>query len=160
MKSEQLQIRLTPSQKAALRRLARQAGQDVSGYVLSQLLPESGRRFSSIVAQLADADDDRHLLAELHDLLATLGASELTSLPDDALRRLEPALRCRVAAMTEHACARAGSPPPRWAAEEPALESPYFAAPLRSLRLHLLKSSPVAFRRRNLFVDAAVGDRV
>jgi hypothetical protein len=28
------------------------------------------------------------------------------------------------------------------------------------LRAHLLRVSPTAFRRRNLFVDATVGDRV
>jgi hypothetical protein len=40
------------------------------------------------------------------------------------------------------------------------LEEPHFGAPLQSLRLHLLAASPVAFKRRNIFVDAAVGDRV
>ncbi len=33
------------------------------------------------------------------------------------------------------------------------------ALPAR-LRTYLLRSSPVAFKRRNLFVDATVGDRV
>jgi hypothetical protein len=28
------------------------------------------------------------------------------------------------------------------------------------LRLHLLLSAPPAFRRRNIFLDASVGDRV
>jgi len=41
-----------------------------------------------------------------------------------------------------------------------ALEVPVFATDLASLRAHLLRASPVAYRRRNLFVDAAVGDRV
>ena len=38
-KSEQIQIRVTPHQKAALKRRAKHAGQDVSSYVLSRTLP-------------------------------------------------------------------------------------------------------------------------
>jgi hypothetical protein len=42
----------------------------------------------------------------------------------------------------------------------PPLDEPHFATPLRGLRLHLLRASPVAFKRRNIFVDSSVGDRV
>lgn len=160
MKSEQLQIRLTPAQKAALRRLARRAGQDVSQYVLAKLLPDASRRFGDILGRLAEETDERYALADLNDLLAGLAADELGSLPGEGLGRLPPATRCRVAAMVEQACVRAGAEPPAWTPDEPPLDAPAFAVPLRSLRLHLLKSSPVAFRRRNIFVDASVGDRV
>jgi hypothetical protein len=37
---------------------------------------------------------------------------------------------------------------------------PSFATEPPGLRLHLLRSAPVAFMRRNLFVDASIGDRV
>ena len=160
MKSQQLQVRLTPAQKAALRRLAKQAGQDVSEYVLSRVLPDSARRFEELLVRLRDADDMRYALAGVHDLLSSLGASELASLTGNGFRDLEPGMRNRIAAMVELACVRAGAAPPSWASDEPPLEVPDFAVPLRSLRLHLLKASPVAFRRRNLFVDAVVGDRV
>jgi hypothetical protein len=40
------------------------------------------------------------------------------------------------------------------------LERPWFASSLKSLRLHLLTASPPPFRRRNLFVDSTIGDRV
>jgi hypothetical protein len=40
------------------------------------------------------------------------------------------------------------------------LERPWFAVPFASLRPHLLSAAPIAFKRRNLFVDATVGDRV
>ena len=38
--------------------------------------------------------------------------------------------------------------------------SAWFASELKSLRLHLLTKSPAPFRRRNLFVDSTLGDRV
>jgi hypothetical protein len=37
---------------------------------------------------------------------------------------------------------------------------PAFGSSLASLRLHLLTRAPVALRRRNLFADASVDDRV
>jgi len=40
------------------------------------------------------------------------------------------------------------------------LAEPWFATTLQSLRLHLLRVAPAAFRRRNLFVDAGAGGRV
>jgi len=66
----------------------------------------------------------------------------------------------RVAAMVEHASGRRGVAPPSWTRDVLPLEAPVFATDLKSLRAHLLRVSPVAFRRRNLFVDATVGDRV
>ena len=56
MKSEQLQIRVTPRQKVALKRSAAAAGVDVSTYVLSRVLPPSHDRFAEILSALrADA---------------------------------------------------------------------------------------------------------
>lgn len=162
-KSQQLQIRVTPEDKAAIRRLARDAGQDVSGYVLSRALPEARRRFAEIIRALRDADDHRYPLAELNDLLAGLTR---TQLPDAVavapleLRELSPFLQNYVAAMVEQASHQRGLPAPAWPRDVPLLEAPYFATPLRSLRLHLLRGAPVAFKRRNIFVDSGVGARV
>ena len=55
MKTAQLQIRLTPAQKALLKQRARAAGQDVSEYVLSRVAPESAVGFERAVAALRDA---------------------------------------------------------------------------------------------------------
>jgi hypothetical protein len=162
-KSEQLQIRVTPGQKAALKRLARAAGQDLSAYVLARALPEARLRFGEIVGGLRQAEDERFGLAELHDLLAGLTAGQLADAvavaPPD-LRELAPWLQNYVAAMVEQACGQEGVPPPLWVRTIAPLEWPRFAVPLKSLRLHLLRSAPVAFRRRNLFVDSGLGARV
>jgi hypothetical protein len=65
-----------------------------------------------------------------------------------------------VAAMVEHAASRKRVPSPAWTADSAALQRPWFATQLRSLRLHLLTHSPLPFRRRNLFIDSSLGDRV
>lgn len=161
MKTEQLQIRMTRAQKASLRLRARLAGLDLTAFVLSRIAPDSGMRFEGIVAALRNARGRRHALADLNDLLVdldpagfgeALASARLSGLPDEAQNR--------VAAMVEHAADRIGVPPPRWTGDIPPLEEPRFATGLRSRRAHLLRASPAAFRRRNLFVDSTVGDRV
>lgn len=160
-KSQHLQIRLTPHQKEMLKRRSAAAGQDVSSYVLARALPSSQLRFEELLARLGDGTDHRYALAELNDLLSALAPAELSGAVAQAdLGRLSPFLRNYVAAMVEQAADLKGVTPPLWTARVEPLEAPYFAAPLKRLRLHLLRSSPVPFKRRNLFVDAAVGDRV
>lgn len=160
-KSQQLQIRIAPAQKAALRRLARAAGVDVSSYVLLRLLPPEQGRFAGLLRRLTEEADRRFALAELHDILrfcAPAQFPEAVAMAD--LRDLPPWLQSYVAAMVEQAAEQKGLAPPAWVREVTPLEEPHFATPLRSLRLHLLAASPAAFKRRNIFVDAGVGARV
>ena len=162
-KTEQLQIRVTPGQKAALKRLARGAGQDVSSYVLSRTLVEPRLRFGEIVRALRDGHDHRFALADLHDLLAGLtraGLPDAVAVAPPELRDLPPLLQNYVAAMVEQASRQREVPAPSWGRDVAPLATPYFATPLRSLRFHLLRAAPVPFKRRNLFVDAGVGARV
>ena len=162
-KSQQLQIRVTPEQKAQLKRLARSAGQDVSGYVLSRTLPEARLRFSEIIGVLGDREDYRFALAELNDLLSGLTRAQLpdaVAVAPPKMRDLSPFLQNYVAAMVEQAAHQREVPPPSWGRDVSPLEAPYFATPLRSLRLHLLRAAPAPFKRRNIFVDSGVGARV
>ncbi len=62
--------------------------------------------------------------------------------------------------IVEHTAAIKGVDPPRWLLTVEPLGAPWFASSLKSLRLYLLTHSPPAFRRRNLFVDSSVGQRV
>lgn len=160
-KSQHLQIRVTPQQKSMLKRLATAAGQDVSSYVLARALPPVRIRFEEILVLLDTGTDHRYALAELNDLLSALAPAELREAVAYAdLAQLSPFLRNYVAAMVEQVCHLTRVPPPAWTAQVEPLELPYFAAPLKSLRLHLLRAAPVPFKRRNLFVDATLGDRV
>jgi uncharacterized protein (DUF1778 family) len=162
-KTEQLQIRVTPLQKAALKRLAEGAGQDVSTYVLSRALPEAGQRFAELVRALAGNTETSLLLAELDDLLSPLMGrqlSEAVALVPRELEDLSSYVQNYVAAMVEHACQRRDQRPPLWVMDVAALDEPHFATTLRSLRPYLVRASPVVFKRRNIFVDAGIGARV
>jgi uncharacterized protein (DUF1778 family) len=160
-KSPHLRIRVTPPEKATLERLAAAAGQDVSSYVLARVLPPGQRRFEELLSILGSDEDHRYALAELNDLLTSLAPADLREAVAHAeLEHLSPFLQNYVAAMVEHACYRQEVPAPQWTTRIAPLETPYFAAPLKSLRLHLLRASPVPFKRRNLFVDASLGARV
>ena len=160
-KTEQLQIRVTASEKETLKRLARGAGQDVSSYVLTRALPKPRLRFQELVETVADDEERRFTLAELNDLLAKLTRTELSDVLSDApVLDLSPYWRNYLAAMVEQAAHQKKLPAPKWLSDIEPLTEPHFAAPLASLRLHLLRASAVPFRRRNIFVDSSVGDRV
>jgi hypothetical protein len=158
-KSGQMQIRVSPAQKAAIRGAARRAGLDMSAYVLARLLPAPARRFQDLTEACAGRDE-RFALAELNSWLAGLGAGELQAAVASPPPRLTPFLANYVAAMTEEACAKAGIAPPSWVRGTAPLAEPVFGSALMSLRLHLLSRSPAAFRRRNIFIDAGLGSRV
>lgn len=160
-KSSWIQIRVSPQQKAALERLAREAGQSLSAFVLDRALPPARIRFAELLRLLAQEGERRFALAEINDFLTRLAPVELEAAVATAdLDSLPPDFQNYVAAMVELAAQQKGVAPPRWTRDVAPLAEPSFATDLPGLRLHLLRSSPVAFKRRNLFVDASVGDRV
>ena len=160
-KTQQLQIRVTPRQKAALKRHAHAAGLDVSSYVLARVLPSEQDRFAAILRAMEQGGDHRYAFAELNDFLHACPSVVFgDAVARASLGALVPYLQNYVAAMVEQAAAQKGLPSPAWVRDIDALEAPHFATPLRSLRWHLLRSAPVPFKRRNIFVDATVGNRV
>ena len=160
-KSAQLQIRVSPAEKNAILRAARRAGLDMSAYVLARVLPALPRRFAELAGACNDPDLARFALAELNTWLAGLGGAELREAVDSPPPSgLTPYLANYVAAMVEYACARRGVAPPAWLRAIAPLQEPVFGSELMSLRLYLLTHSPAPFRRRNIYIDASVGDRV
>ena len=160
-KTSQLQIRISDSEKAALKRQAKRAGMSMTDWVLSKLFPALSEKFQDLLAALSNARKPGFVLAELNDLLAELTGKELELAVSEPPRvRLEPYWANYVAAMIEHASARRRIEPPGWTFDVAPLEGPVFGTSLASLRLHLLTHSPPAFRRRNIFIDSSVGDRV
>jgi hypothetical protein len=159
-KSKQIQIRVTPAEKARLKRLARGAGVDLSTYVLSRACPPAEARLDRLVRALRPGPD-RFVMAEINDILTSLAPADFAgAVANLDLHRLSPWARNYLAAMVEQAAYTKGEEPPDWVRDVEPLERPWFAAPFARLRPYLLRASPVAFKRRNLFVDATVGDRV
>jgi len=159
-KSAQLQIRVAPAEKAAIRRAARRSGLDMSAYVLARVLPAPARRFRDLTEACVDSAGARLALAELNSWLASLGSGELPDAVATPPPALTPFLANYVAAMVEFACARHGVAPPAWTDAIAPLTDPMFGSALSSLRLYLLTHSPAPFRRRNIFIDSSVGSRV
>lgn len=160
-RTRQLQIRVTPAQKAAIARAARRAGLGMSAYVLAKALPVRAEQWGQRLRELAREGDSKIALAGLSAWIAGLAAAELP----DALAEPPPAGLSEfhanyVAAMVEHACAARGVVPPAWCRDVSPLSRPAFASELLSLRLHLLSHSPPAFRRRNIFIDSTAGAQV
>ncbi len=157
-KTSQLQIRVSPEQKRAIRRRARDAGLDVSAWVLRQLVPSKRERFVELARELSRTDQPSYPLASFSDLLAGLSAADigivLGTPPDLAIP--QPWL-AYVAALIEEKAMALGAAVPAWVRDTPPVPEPYFATGLVKLRLHLLTRSPPAFRRRNLFVDRGPG---
>jgi len=159
-KSAQLQIRVSPAQKSAIQRAAARTGMDMSAYVLSRLLSVPAGEFNESVAACAGSEAG-FALAELNSLLSAYTAAELReAVATSPTAPLSPFLANYVAAMVELACGRRGLPPPAWATAIAPLPEPAFGTTLETLRLHLLTHSPAPFRRRNIFIDATLGDRV
>jgi len=159
-KSQHIQIRVAPAQKAAIRRQAAAAGLDLSSHILARLVPPPRNRFSELLGVLASADH-RFVLAELNDFLAEcppiLFPAAVAVAPPGSL---EPYLQNYVAAMVEQAAALKGVSPPEWTRSVTPLAEPHFATPMAGLRLYLLWSAPVPFKCRNIFVDSGIGARV
>ena len=159
-KTQHLQIRVTPDQKADLQRKAAAAGADVSSYVLARLVPDRTNRFVELLAALA-VGQHRFVLAELNDFLTECPPMLFGHAVGEAsVAPLVPYLQNYVAAMVEQAAVLKGVSPPEWTRGIAALPEPHFVTPMASLRLHLLRSAPVPFKRRNIFVDSAIGARV
>jgi len=160
-RSQQLQIRVTAAEKAAIKRRARNAGLDVSAFVLARALPDVDARVAGIIAALRDDRNRSFALAEFHDLLAGLAPMEFgQALERVDVRELKPYVQNYVAAMVEQAASAFGVVAPAWTRGIPPLDEPHFATSLRSARLYLLRVAPVAFRRRNIFAEAPLGARV
>lgn len=160
-KSAQLQIRVSPAQKAALESAARKSGLDMSAYVLNLVLPELSSTFLARVDACRDEETIRYALADLNAFLASLGAGELSTAvsgaPTSALTEFAANY---IAAMVEQACNRAAVPPPDWTRFVTPLREPYFGSALNSLKLYLLTHSPPPFRYRNIFIDSSIGGQV
>jgi hypothetical protein len=160
-KLSQLQIRVSETEKAAIRTAADRAGLDMSAYVLSRVLSNPAQELQQAIAALTGPTASSFALAEINSLLSSLTTGELRDAVAAApVVELSPFLANYLAAMIEIACERRAIAVPAWTRRIVPLDEPAFGSTLRSLRLHLLTHSPAPFRRRNIFIDASLGDRV
>ena len=159
-KSDQLQIRVSREEKRLIAHAAARAGLDMSTYVLSRVISTPAAKFQSLTLDVA-GPEPRYALAELNSSLNSFTSRQLrdaVSAPPSS--NLTPYMENYVAAMVEQACAQRAVAIPQWTHSVKPLAEPVFASAIAGLRLYLLTHSPAPFRRRNIFIDSTVGDRV
>jgi hypothetical protein len=160
-KTEQLQVRLTPAQKRAIKERAERNNMSLSEFVLSCALPSDRSQFEELVSNLSTGENPSYAFAELLELLARFEPSQFrTAVAERPAVALTPYWENYLAATIEQTAAQKHVAPPGWTAKIQPLVEPAFGSTLRSLRQHLLLNAPPAFRRRNIFIDANVGARV
>lgn len=159
-KTAQLQIRVTPEQKRSLKRLAREAGMDMSSWILDRVLPPETVKFQALARKLANSEEGRFALAELEDFLRELPAGAFARATSDGPRAaLDSITLNHLAGAIDRAARKRGVATPMWVKQTPIPAAPTFGTQLLSARFHLLTNSPVALRRRNVFVDASMDER-
>ena len=118
--------------------------------------------FQEYLVQLAQHDQQKLVFAALNDFLSNLPSHEFTLAlsPPPQAELLSLYAANYVAAMIELAAHQKGVLAPFWVNDIKPLDEPHFEISLLNLRLYLLTHSPPPFRKRNIFIDASVGDRV
>ena len=160
-KSEQLQIRVSSSQKRAIRRQAERAGMSMSDWILNAALPPAQALFQNLLAELTSADAPGYVFADLLELIDSLSAEEFeAAVAEPPAVKLSPYWANYLAATLEHAAGLKHAAVPAWTKDVAPLSEPVFGSSLKSLKLHLLVDAPPPFIARNIFIDASVGDRV
>jgi hypothetical protein len=159
VRTSQLQIRVTPDEKATLKRLADAAGESVSSYVLARVLPSAEMELIGLYRRLTETGvDHRVTLSELGAVLERIPGYDFADhVPPPSPDAISSLLLNCVAAMTEAAAHRKGVDPPSWTVQTPTLSQPHFGWALPSLRPHQIRVAPVPFKRRNIFFDPARG---
>lgn len=123
--------------------------------------PPAAERFSQTLATAARRDDFRIAVREFLDEYGFRGG-ELRA----AAIREEPSPTgdtrhdAYLAALAEHLALREGLPVPRWAAApERFLDAFWFPSPTPGFRAIAIARSPMAFRRRGIFITPDALDR-
>lgn len=161
VKTAQLQIRVSPREKALIKRAAKHANLSMSDWVLTKLLPDNKQRFHRLVADIYYSEEVSFSLAALNDFLVQMSADELRdAVGDKPSLPADEYLSNYVTAMVEYTANINNISAPDWVNGVQPLSKPRFASNLKSLRLYLLTHSPAPFRGRNIFIDSTVGDRL
>lgn len=132
----------------------------MSSWILECVLPPESARFQELARALVEPEGREFALAELEDFLRPLrgGAfARATSEPPEA--PIDPVTLNHLAGAIELGAARRGVALPPWTSQVPVPAGAVFGTTLDSARLYLLTHAPVAFRRRNVFVDSSIDER-
>ncbi len=160
-RSKFLQFRVSAQEKRVIAKYAQKAGLDMTSWVKRQLFSSNVRQYFDLLEAILNQKMTREALAHLNDFLYQLNKKEFIEVVQDPPEPFENTFQGNyIAAMVEMAANQKKIKTPSWTLKYEGLEDPYFASDMQKLRLHLLISSPSPFRKRNIFVDSTVGDRI
>ncbi len=162
-KTKYLQIRVTPEEKKLIEKIAKKNSKTISELVLDKLLSDNQNKdkFQSLVSKLSKSEKTSLVFAEINDFLNKLTKDEFKEATDEKPKANISNYHLNyLAAMVEYSANRKKVDPPKWVNEIDPLNEPVFGSKLKNLRTHLLLNSPIPFRKRNIFIDSTVGDRV
>lgn len=162
-KTKYLQIRVTPQEKSLIEKMAKRNNKTISELVLDKLLSEikQKEKFQNLVSDLNKVDNKSLAFAEINDFLNKLGKEEFQiAVKEEPRTKLSDYHSNYIAAIVEYTSYMKKAKPPKWINEIQPLNEPIFGSNLKNLRTHLLLNSPISFRKRNIFIDSTVGDRV
>jgi hypothetical protein len=160
-KDKQLQIRITQKEKVFIRKAAKNAGMDISQWVLSKIAICSRMNLENLIEELACSDDKTYPIAAINDFLCKISRQEFEILFGEPVSfDISEYWNNYLAAMIEQASHIKKTAAPNWLNEIKPLKEPVFGTDLQSLRLHLLANSPPPFKKRNIFIDSTLGSRI
>ena len=117
--------------------------------------------FNELIENWHSSTFSNNGLAEINRFLTRLEKSDFPLAVALAPQFDIPAIQLNyLAAMIETAADQKNSLPPSWVAEVEPLFEPFFVSNLKSILPHLLLNTPVAFRKRNIFIDSTIGNQV
>lgn len=160
-KNQQIQLRISVKEKGMIKQAALRAGMTMSEWILAKVLPAKQQHYQELIRKIATAREQSYVFAELNDLLNASSVKELASiLATPFVTELNSYQQNYLAAMLEVVAHKRSLKVPLWLSEIPGLDGPVFGTRLNSLRMYLLLRAPPPFRRRNIFIDSTIGDRV
>ncbi len=160
-KTEHLQIRVTKEQKQLIKSSAQLSGIDMSTWILLRVLNVNSQRFIELTNKFILSKNESFIFAEINDFLHQLNTSNfelaVKNKPSHSLSNFQLNY---IVAMITHKAKQLNLRRPEWTHTISVLTEPYFGTQLKSLRVHLLINSPIAFKQRNIFIDSSIGDRI
>lgn len=164
MKNSFIQIRVSTEEKELIRSRAKQAHLEMSEWILQSIIPNPQAKFLSLLARLKRVQDSKErnfVINEIAVFLHRLSSEELHRAVSNPLEvGLNNLMDNYIAAMIEQTCVAKKIIAPVWLSEKTGVAEPFFGVEFFAVRLYLLSVSPPSFRKRNIFIDASIGDLV
>jgi hypothetical protein len=160
-KTDYIQIRISKKEKEHFIKLARWKKLSLSGWILDRIRAEIPPiEINELYSKLKHASDSSYIFALLNDYFIKINEYQWANLVTQKPENLDSENLCYLASMIERTAELRGFKIPDWVKNVDSLWIPYFGSNVKKLRLHLLVNSPVSFKKRNIFIDSSIGERV